>query len=482
MIKKIVLQSIIYSTVFLFIFLFSFAFAQSSSNDNTLNCDPDQFLTIGSDGLECASIGSNDIQIGVSFSSLSAVCDNGIRELQVIDEDDEGLIKGIVPTCVVIPVCGVNEVLSYIETETETDTDTYAFQCINLDTFSGTFCPPNQVLTQFINGQPICQTFEVSRLPRPITPTTPDVCPPDPITNNKRIPRGFDEEGNPICEELPPKLCPAPGEVFSDTDNMCVPDCPGNKGFEWNISEGLCTCPSNKVYDNTYGVCIPTCSQGKKWSYRGSIGMCRCPFGEVLSDTYNRCVPDCPGGQWNISAGRCICPSGEVFSDSGNRCVPDCPGGQWNISAGRCTCPAGEVWISAANKCVSTTCSLNGQSFNPSTGLCTCPAGEVWISVANKCVSTTCPGTIGLVLNHSTGLCACPEGQAVGRGCYIQPAVTQGMNQRPERRSPTGPQTCRPTGSICRGGSSTVDPCSGTSLGPRNGQSCSDSDGMGGRS
>ena len=79
MIKKIVLQSIIYSTVFLFIFLFSFAFAQSSSNDNTLNCGPNQFLTIGSDGLECASIGSGDIQIGVSLSSLSAVCDNGIR-------------------------------------------------------------------------------------------------------------------------------------------------------------------------------------------------------------------------------------------------------------------------------------------------------------------------------------------------------------------------------------------------------------------
>ena len=266
MIKKIVLQSIIYSTVFLFIFLFSFAFAQSSSNDNTLNCGSNQFLTIGSDGLKCASIGPYDIQIGVSLSSLSAVCDNGIRELQVVDEDDEGLIKGIIPTCVVIPVCGVNEVLSYIETET--DTDTYAFQCINLDTFSGTFCPPNQTLTNFRNGRPICQTFILSRGPLPVTPisppisppvviipidpsfdsTTPDVCPPDPITNDKRIPIGYDVEGNPICEELPEEYCPTPGEVFSDTYNMCVPDCSdGDQGKEWNISENSCTCPEGEV-------------------------------------------------------------------------------------------------------------------------------------------------------------------------------------------------------------------------------------------
>ena len=280
MIKKIVLQSIIYSTVFLFIFLFSFAFAQSSSNDNTLNCGSNQFLTIGSDGLKCASIGPYDIQIGVSLSSLSAVCDNGIRELQVVDEDDEGLIKGIVPTCVVIPVCGVNEVLSYIET----DTNTYAFQCINLDTFSGTFCPPDQTLTKLRNGQPFCQTFIVSQNPRPTTPisppisppvviipidpgfdsTTPDVCPPDPITNNKRIPIGYDVEGNPICEELPEEYCPTPGEVFRNSDNMCVPDCPGGQGFEWNISAGRCTCPAGQEI-----------GQGCSGGYRDGPSRCR---------------------------------------------------------------------------------------------------------------------------------------------------------------------------------------------------------------
>ena len=147
MIKKIVLRSIIYSTVFLFIFLFSFAFAQSSSNDNTLNCGPDDFLTIGSDGLECASVSLNNIQIGVSLSSLSAVCDNGIRKLQVVDTDD---IEGIVPSCVDIPVCGVNEVLSY--TNTDTNTDTHAFKCINVDILSATFCPPNERLVSIDRG------------------------------------------------------------------------------------------------------------------------------------------------------------------------------------------------------------------------------------------------------------------------------------------------------------------------------------------
>ena len=105
--------------------------------------------------------------------------------MQVVGEDDGGLIKGIVPTCVVIPVCGVNEVLSYIET----DTDTYAFQCINLDTFSGTFCLPSETLTAF-DGRPICEPLTVTH------PPLIDLCPPNQFAN------GFDEEGNPICSNF----------------------------------------------------------------------------------------------------------------------------------------------------------------------------------------------------------------------------------------------------------------------------------------
>ena len=225
MIKKIVLQSIIYSTIFLFIFLFSFVFAQSSSNDNTLNCGPNQFLTIGSDGLKCTSISLGDIEIGVSLSSLSAVCDDGIRKLQVIDE---GEIQGIIPNCVDIPVCRVNEVLSYT-TNTNTNTDT--FQCINVDTFSGTLCPPGHTLIRIAEGGiPACTPFALDKRPiiDPITPPTPPITPPigppiidppigpptiitlpitppvDPCLPN-RITNGFDEEGNPICSNLPEK-------------------------------------------------------------------------------------------------------------------------------------------------------------------------------------------------------------------------------------------------------------------------------------
>ena len=221
----IVLQSIIYSTIFLFIFLFSFVFAQSSSNDNTLNCGPNQFLTIGSDGLKCTSISLGDIEIGVSLSSLSAVCDDGIRKLQVIDE---GEIQGIIPNCVDIPVCRVNEVLSYT-TNTNTNTDT--FQCINVDTFSGTLCPPGHTLIRIAEGGiPACTPFALDKRPiiDPITPPTPPITPPigppiidppigpptiitlpitppvDPCLPN-RITNGFDEEGNPICSNLPEK-------------------------------------------------------------------------------------------------------------------------------------------------------------------------------------------------------------------------------------------------------------------------------------
>ena len=173
MIKKIFLQSIIYSTVFLFIFLFSFAFAQSSSNDNTLNCGPNQFLTIGSDGLECALISLGDIDIGASLSSLSAVCGNGIRKLQVIDE---GAIQGIVPNCVDIPVCRAYEVLSY--------TDTNAFQCIDIGVFRGTFCRFNEILTRIESGAPKCSPLSGLDYP--------------PCSSGQYV-SGFNEEGNPIC-------------------------------------------------------------------------------------------------------------------------------------------------------------------------------------------------------------------------------------------------------------------------------------------
>ena len=179
MIKNNVIQSIVYSTVFLFIF--SFAFAQSSSNDNTLNCGQNEFLTIGSDGLECVSINSVDVEIGTSISSLSAVCVNGIRRLEVIDA---GAIQGIVPNCVVIPVCEVNQSLSYTDD---------AFQCIDLATFSDTFCPPGEVLTNIKthieSGKYRCVPF--LKFDNPVS------CKSNQFTDR------IDDEGNPVCRDLP---------------------------------------------------------------------------------------------------------------------------------------------------------------------------------------------------------------------------------------------------------------------------------------
>ena len=180
MIKKVILQSIIYSTVFLFLVLFSFAFAQSPSNDNTLDCGPNEFLTIGSDGLECASINLDDIEIGISLSSLSPTCVNGIRKLQIIDD-----IQGIVPTCVDIPVCDLNQVLSYTEN---------AFECINVDTFSGTFCGDNETLNRIEGGRYICERFQGIE--------TPDV-PGINDCGSSQAQSGIDELGNPICSNVP---------------------------------------------------------------------------------------------------------------------------------------------------------------------------------------------------------------------------------------------------------------------------------------
>ena len=206
MIKKIVLQSIIYSIVFLF--LFSFAFAQSTSNDNTLNCGPNQFLTIGSDGLKCASINLGNVGIAISLSSLSPVCVNGIRELQVVDEDDEGLIKGIVPTCVVIPVCGVNEILSYTDD----------FKCIDIDTFSGTFCEPNEILRGIEIGLYKCIPFlELDDNPGP----GPG---PDPVPDCKvnQFVTSFDEEGNPICGNFPERTITVENSPFANVRSINV--------------------------------------------------------------------------------------------------------------------------------------------------------------------------------------------------------------------------------------------------------------------
>ena len=208
MIKNNIIQSIVYSTVFLFIF--SFAFAQSSSNDNTLNCGQNEFLTIGSDGLECVSINSVDVEIGTSISSLSAVCVNGIRRLEVIDA---GAIQGIVPNCVVIPVCEVNQSLSYTDD---------AFQCIDLATFSDTFCPPGEVLTNikthFESGKYRCVPF--LKFDNPVS------CKSNQFTDR------IDDEGNPVCRDFPERTITVANSLFRNKTSRTYvderPNCDNN--------------------------------------------------------------------------------------------------------------------------------------------------------------------------------------------------------------------------------------------------------------
>ena len=234
------------------------------------------------------------------------------------------------------------------------------------------------------------------------------------------IPNGFDEAGNPICEELP--TCSRNGEVFDYDEGLCV--CPQEGEAYSSSSEERCV--------------STTCSRnGEVFDY--DDGLCACPQeGEAYSSSEERCVSTtCSrnGEVFDSDEGLCACPQeGEAYSNSSRRGVYQ----QLVVAMvkfstydeGLCACPQeGEAYSNSSRIGVyqqlvvamvkfSTMTKVSVpvpkkerlivdllrrgvyqqlvvslvKSFDTDEGLCVCPQGEVYSSVfIVRCVSTNLP-------------------------------------------------------------------------------------------